>query len=79
MQTNGPILSFAKILKHVMSSVVEAELGAMFHCAKEGSAIQTMLEELGHKQNKTTVICDNSKDVGIANQLPNINVPKKWI
>ena len=64
---NGPILALAKILKNVMSSAAEAELGAMFMNAKEGAATRTTLEELGHNQQPTNVICDNSTAVGIAN------------
>jgi hypothetical protein len=46
--TNGAILIFSKVLKHVMSSAVEAEIGAVFINAKEGAVLRTTLEELGH-------------------------------
>jgi hypothetical protein len=48
--TNGAILIIIKILKHVMSSAAEAEIGAVFINAKEGAVLRTTLEELGHKQ-----------------------------
>jgi hypothetical protein len=48
--TNGAILIFSKVLKHVMSSAAEAEIGAVFINAKEGAVLRTTLEELGHKQ-----------------------------
>jgi hypothetical protein len=47
--TNGAILIIRKVLKHVMSSATEAEIGAVLINAKEGSVLRTTLEELGHK------------------------------
>jgi hypothetical protein len=46
--TNGAILIVSKVLKHVMSSAVESESGAVFINAKEGAVLTTTLEELGH-------------------------------
>jgi hypothetical protein len=48
--TNGAILIISKFLKHVMSSAAEADIGAVFINAKEGSVLRTTLEELGHPQ-----------------------------
>jgi hypothetical protein len=48
--TNGAILIISKVLKNVMSSAAEAEIGAVFFNAKEGAVLWTTLEELGHKQ-----------------------------
>jgi hypothetical protein len=48
--TNGAILIISKVLKHVMSSTAEAEIGAVFINAKEGAVLRKTLEELGHKQ-----------------------------
>jgi hypothetical protein len=42
--TNGEILVISKVLKHVMSSAAEAEIGAVFINAKEGAVIRTTLE-----------------------------------
>jgi hypothetical protein len=46
--TNGAILIISKVLKHVMYSAAEAEIGAVFINAKEGAVLRTTLEELGH-------------------------------
>jgi hypothetical protein len=51
--TNGASLIISKVLKHVMSSAVEAEIGAVFINAKEGAVLRTILEELGHPQPPT--------------------------
>jgi hypothetical protein len=48
--TNGAILIVSKVLKHVMSSAAETEIGAVFINSKEGAVLRTTLEELGHKQ-----------------------------
>jgi hypothetical protein len=48
--TNGAILIISKVLKHVMSSATEAEIGAVFKNAKEGAVLRKTLEEMGHKQ-----------------------------
>jgi hypothetical protein len=48
--TNGTIFISSKVLKHIMSSEAEAEIGAVFINAKQGAVLCTTLEELGHKQ-----------------------------
>jgi hypothetical protein len=47
--TNGAILIISTVLKHVMSSAAEAEIGAVFINAKEGAVLRTTLEELGYR------------------------------
>jgi hypothetical protein len=42
--TNGAILIVSKVIKHVMSSVAEAEIGEVFINAKEGAVLRTTLE-----------------------------------
>jgi hypothetical protein len=42
--TNGVILIISTVLKNVMSSAVEAEIGAVFINAKEGEVLHTTLE-----------------------------------
>jgi hypothetical protein len=65
--TNGAILIISKVLKHVMSSVAEAEIGAVFINAKEGAVLRTKLEELGHKQPPTPMEKDNTTATGYSN------------
>jgi hypothetical protein len=52
-QSNGPFLCHTTVLKHVVSSVAEAEFGALFVNAKEGTITRTPLSEMGHKQDAT--------------------------
>jgi hypothetical protein len=64
---NGPILNLAKILRNVMSSAAEAEVGALFLNAREGTVLRNTLEEMGHTQPPTPLQTDNSTANGIIN------------
>jgi hypothetical protein len=64
--TNGAILIIT-VLKHVMSSAAEAEIGAVFINAKEGALLQTTLEELGHPQPPTPMETYNTTATGYSN------------
>jgi hypothetical protein len=50
-----------------MSSVEEAEIGAVFINAKEGAVLRTTLEELGHPQPPTPMETDNTTATGYSN------------
>jgi hypothetical protein len=65
--TNGAILIVSKVLKHVMSSAAEAEIGAVFINAKEGAVLRTTLEELGHNHSPTPMETDNTTATGYSN------------
>jgi hypothetical protein len=64
-QHNGPLLILSTILKMVVSSAVEAEIGALFLNAKEGVNIRNILQELGHRQPATPMQTDNTTAHGI--------------
>ena len=64
---NGAIFVFCGILKFVVSSAAEAELGALFLNCKEGKILRLVLQELGHPQPPTPAHCDNATAAGIAN------------
>ena len=64
---NGAILNIAHIIKHVMSSATEAELGALYIMAREAVYIRIILEEMGHKQPPTPLQTDNSMADGVIN------------
>jgi hypothetical protein len=65
--TNGEILIVSKVLKHVMSSAAEAEIGAVFIYDKEGAVLRTTFEELGHPQPPTPMETDNNTTTGYSN------------
>jgi hypothetical protein len=58
--TNGEILIISTVLKHMMSSAAEAEIGAVFINAKEGAVLRTTLEELDHPHPPTPLETDNT-------------------
>ena len=65
---NVEILVVEGIIKNLMSSEEEAEMGGLFVNAKEGEEIRLKLEKMGHTKNKTTPIqTDNSTAYGLAN------------
>jgi hypothetical protein len=65
--TDGAILIISKVLKHVMSSAAEAELGAVFINSKEGAVLRTTLEELVHRQPPAPMETDNTTATGYSN------------
>ena len=69
---NGTLLAVAKILKHVVSSVEEADMGALFINTKEAEVIRTILEDMGWPQRKLmTTETNNATEVGILNDTIN--------
>jgi hypothetical protein len=65
---NGPIHNVAEIIKGVMSSAAEAELGVMYINARKAVEERIILEEMGHKQPATPIQVDNSTAKGIINK-----------
>ena len=64
---NGPILVNSAIMKPVLASAAEAELGALFINAKDGAMLRTILEDMGHPQPATPIQTDNACAAGIVN------------
>ena len=64
---NGPITVIAKVIKNVMSSAAEAEVGALFLNAQEAIPFRQCLSDLGHKQKATPINTDNATAQGIVN------------
>ena len=64
---NGMLYALVKIMQNVMSSAMEAEVGAAFLTAKQACAMRTTLKELGHPQPATPLQVDNQTAVGFAN------------
>eukprot|EP00957_Ditylum_brightwellii_P026602 2011857-Ditylum_brightwellii.AAC.1 len=57
---NGSILVLSQILKNVMTSAAEAELGTLFENANEAMLLWATLTESGHQQPATPIQMDNS-------------------
>jgi hypothetical protein len=63
----GAILATTAVMKPVLSSASEAEIGALFENCKRAEILRTTLDEMGWPQPATPVQTDNSTACGIAN------------
>ena len=63
---NAPIAMLATVIKPVMGSAAEAEVGALFLNAQTAIPIRECPEELGHTQPSTIVKTDNQTAMGFA-------------
>ena len=63
---NRIVYLVCKILRNIMESAAEAELGGLFLNCQESVPIRITLEEMGHPQPPTPVQVDNSTALGIA-------------
>jgi hypothetical protein len=64
---NGAIYNKASVIKAVMSSAAEAEIGSLYRNARKGVEERNILEEMGHPQPPTPIQIDNSTADGIIN------------
>ena len=62
---NGIVYVVGKILRNIMASAAESELGALFLNWQEAVPIHITLEEMWHSQPPTPVQVDNSNALGI--------------
>lgn len=67
-QPNGAAIHIlCRIMREVLSSAAEAELGALFHNGKEACPLRITLAEMGHPQPATPIATDNNTASGIVN------------
>jgi hypothetical protein len=57
---NGSIRNVASVIKNVVASAAESEVGACFHNAQSGAPLRVTLTELGHTHPPTPLRTDNS-------------------
>jgi hypothetical protein len=65
---SGSILNVAAVIKNVVASAAESEVGACFHNAQSGALLRVTLTELCHTQPPTPLRTDNSTAFGIVNE-----------
>jgi hypothetical protein len=63
---NGPLHTTCQIMRNVLASAAEAEIGALFLNGQEALPIRVTLAELGHPQPPTPMQTDNSTAAGLA-------------
>jgi hypothetical protein len=66
---NGSILNVASVIKNVVASAAESEVGACFQNAQSGAPLRVTLAELGHIRPPTPLRTDNSTAFGILNEI----------
>jgi hypothetical protein len=64
----GSILNVASVIKNVVASTAESEVGACFHNAQSGAPLRATLTEMGHTQPPTPLRTDNSTASRISNE-----------
>ncbi len=64
---NGQILIIATIIKAVMSSAAEAELGALYLNAHKAVYLRQILTKMGHPQPQIPIQTDNLTAEGVIN------------
>ena len=64
---NGAIHVHSSIMKNVVASAAEAEVGALFHNAQDACTLRQTLLDLGHPQPPTPIQTDNACANGIMN------------
>jgi hypothetical protein len=65
---NGSIPNVASVIKNVVASADESEVGACFLNAQSGAPLRVTLAELGHTQPPKLLRTDNSTAFGILNE-----------
>jgi hypothetical protein len=65
---NGSILNVVAVIKHMVASAAESEVGACFQNAHSGAPLRVTLIELRYKQPATPLRTDNSTSFEILNE-----------
>jgi hypothetical protein len=65
---NGSIFNVSSVIKNVVASAAESEIGACFQNVQSGAPLRATLAELGHIQPPTPLRTDNSTAFGILNE-----------
>jgi hypothetical protein len=65
---NGSIFNIASVIKKVVTSAAESEVGACFHNTLGGAPLRVTLTELGHTKPPTPLRTDNSSAFRILNE-----------
>jgi hypothetical protein len=75
---NGSILNAASVIKNVVASAAESEVGACFQNAQSGALLRVTLDELGHIQPPHPLRTDNSTAFGFLNETIEQKDQTQW-
>ena len=73
---NGVLHVECRLLRRIMASAAEAEIGGVFHNCQTSVLLRIALQELGHSQPPTPIQTDNSTTVSFANSTIKIKRTK---
>jgi hypothetical protein len=76
---NWSILDVASVIKNVVASAAESEVGACFQNAQTAAPLRFILLELGHKQSSTPLRTDKSTAYGYLTKQSSKNGQNPWI
>ena len=68
MPINGPLLTLSKVIPNVAAFAGESEYAALFLNAQLGVWLRVVLDALGYPQPATSLLCDNTCAIGLANK-----------
>merc|ERR1711966_444523 len=60
----GPVHNVAQIIRNVMTSAADAEIGALYINSRQAIPARQLLEEMGHRQPPTPIQTDNTTALG---------------
>ena len=75
-ENNGAVLNIAKIIRNVMTSAADAEIGALFVNNRQAIPACRLLKEMGHKQPATPTQTDNTTALGFVTKNLNPKATK---
>ena len=75
---NAPIHIECRTIKNVVSSAAEAECAALFHNCSVAVGVRHALKGLGHPQQRTEVITDNSTANSFVHSEMRVKRSKSW-
>ena len=78
-ETNGDVHTVLKIMKNVMGSAAEAQVGALFNNGQEAEPIRITLHKMGNTQPAKPMQTENSAANSIKNNTVHKKNQKPWI
>ena len=66
---NGPVNVECSIMRNVMASSTEAELGGLLEIFHKATSMMTALAKMGHLQPSTPVVTDNTAENSILDRM----------
>ena len=85
LANNGNVVTISQIIKAVMSSAAEVELGALFINCRDAIPARHVLEAMGHKEPPTPMQTDNTTAQGVitnniaSKRLKSMDMKLRWL